>query len=199
LVDSVDADDVADGGSVVAGEPVVEASAEAKSIVSLPDPSKLSGRAKTAALNAQTNQVFVPGEYSLQSGIHNEANKVYNVPEGWQAAWGTPRHIDGGRHANYLRERGYRPVYRDEMGTDMYGDELYVAFVDDSDSDYVFMNGAQLFIGPSERLAQMRKTEYDDHMATLNSKQEEDRELADSLGGNLKTQRESSTYNPMRN
>jgi len=177
---------------------VQKASTEEREVPKL-NPDGLTGLAKTAALNEQVDTVFVESEYKLASGIHNEANKVYNVPDGWQAAWATPRHIDQGRHANYLRERGYRPVYRDEMGTDMYEDEIYVAYVDDSDSEYVFMNGAQLFIGPSERLAKLRQTEYDNHMAALNSKQEEDRELAEDLGGHLKTQRDSSTYNPMRN
>jgi hypothetical protein len=143
--------------------------------------------------------VFVEGEWVSKSGVSNEANRVYNVPEGYQPAWATPRNIDGGRHANFLRERGYRPVYRDEMGDDMYGDELYVAFLDESDSDFVFMGGAQLFIGPSERLDKIRKAEYDAHMAAFNSKQEEDREFAeDRLGGELRTNRESSVYNPMR-
>jgi len=165
----------------------------------LPDASKLTGRAKTAALNAQVDSTFVEGEWRLQGGIQNEANRVYNVPEGYQVAWATPRHIDGGRHANYLRERGYRPVYGDEMGTDMYGDELYVAYLDESDSEYVFMGGAQLFIGPAERLAKIRQAEYDAHMAAFNSKQEEDRVMAEeTLGGELRTKRDSSVYNPMR-
>lgn len=167
--------------------------------VSLPDPTRLSGRAKTAALNAQQDSVFVEGEWQSKSGVHNEANRVYNVPDGYQAAWATPRNIDGGRHANFLRERGYRPVYRDEMGSDMYGDELYVSFQDETDSEFVFMSGAQLFIGPSETLAKIRRAEYDAHMAAFNSKQEEDREFAeDRLGGELRTSRESSVYNPMR-
>lgn len=193
--DAADADDAA----VVVDEPVVETADETQPEVALPDPTNLSGRAKTAALNAQMDTVVVEGEYRVKSGVHNEANHVYNVPDGWQAAWSTPRHIDGGRHANYLRERGYRPVYRDEMGTDMYSDELYVAYLDESDSEFVFMSGAQLFIGPSEKLARARKNEYDSHMAALNSKQEADREFAEDLGGNLRTQRETSTYNPMRN
>lgn len=164
----------------------------------LPDPSALSGLAKTAALNAQSDTTFIQGEWTLKSGVHNEANHVYNVPDGWQAAWATPRHVDGGRHANYLRERGYRPVYKDEMGSDMYGSEMYVAYLDDSDSEFVFMSGAQLFIGPAERLAKIRGAEYDAHMAAFNSKQEENQEFAESLGGSLKTQRDSSVYNPMR-
>lgn len=165
----------------------------------LPDPSKLTGRAKTAALNAQQDTVFVEGEWRSASGVNNEANRVYNVPEGYQVAWATPRNVDGGRHANFLRERGYRPVYRDEMGDDMYGDELYVAFLDEADSEFAFMSGAQLFIGPSDRLAKIRQAEYDAHMAAFNSKQEEDREFAeDRLGGELRTNRESSVYNPMR-
>mgnify|MGYP001555028613 CR=1 FL=1 len=165
---------------------------------SLPDPSSLKGLAKTAALNAQTDTTFVEGEWTLKSGVHNEANKVYNVPAGWQVAWATPRHIDGGRHSNYLRERGYRPVYMEEMGSDMYGSDLYVAFIDESDSEFVFMSGAQLFIGPVGRLEKIRETEYDAHMAAFNSKQDDDREFAESLGGSLRTQRESSVYNPMR-
>jgi len=165
--------------------------------VNLPDPSKLSGRAKTAALNAQSDSVFVEGEWTLKSGVHNEANRVYNLPDGYQAAWATPRHIDGGRHANYLRERGYRPVYRDEMGQDMYEDAMYVAFIDESDSEFVFMSGAQLFIGPVEKLAKIRGREYDAHMAAFRSKQEDDQEFAESLGGTLQTKRDSSIYNPM--
>jgi len=198
-VDAVE--DAADASDVesAAEQPAVEAADEEKPAVNLPDPSGLSGLAKTAALNAQMETVVVEGEYRSKSGVHNEANHVYNVPDGWQAAWGTPRHIDGGRHANYLRERGYRPVYRDEMGTDMYSDELYVAYLDETDTDFVFMSGAQLFIGPSEKLARARKNEYDEHMAALNTKQEADREAAENLGGNLRTNRETSTYNPMRN
>lgn len=165
--------------------------------VNLPDPSKLSGRAKTAALNAQSDSVFVEGEWTLKSGVHNEANRVYNLPDGYQAAWATPRHIDGGRHANYLRERGYRPVYRDEMGQDMYEDAMYIAFIDESDSEFVFMSGAQLFIGPMEKLAKIREREYDAHMAAFRSKQEDDQEFAESLGGTLQTKRDSSIYNPM--
>lgn len=204
LAGQSDADSVEDaadasGSEPAADEPVVETADEPKPEVKLPNPEGLSGLAKTAALNAQMETVVVEGEYRLKSGVHNEANHVYNVPDGWQAAWGTPRHIDGGRHANYLRERGYRPVYRDEMGTDMYGDELYVAYLDETDSDFVFMSGAQLFIGPSEKLARARKNEYDEHMAALNTKQEADREAAENLGGNLRTNRETSTYNPMRN
>lgn len=185
-------------------DPVVEEKPEVKEDIEvvepdLPDPSGLSGLAKTAALNAQSDTTFVEGEWKLKSGVHNEANHVYNVPDGWQAAWATPRHVDGGRHANYLRERGYRPVYKDEMGTDMYSSDLYVAFMDEHDSEFVFMGGAQLFIGPSERLEKIRQAEYDAHMAAFNSKQEEDREFAEStIGGSLKTQRESSVYNPMR-
>lgn len=172
---------------------------EEKKVVepTLPDPSKLTGRAKTAALNAQVDSVFVEGEFQLQSGVQNEANRVHNVPAGWQAAWATPVHIDGGRHAQYLRERGYRPVYSDEMGTDMYGDEIYVAYTDDTDSEFVFMSGAQLFIGPSERLEKIRKAEYDSRMAALNTKQEETRDISAPIGGELKTTRDSSTYNPM--
>jgi len=97
-----------------------------------------------------------------------------------------------------VRERGYRPVYKDEMGTDMYGSEMYVAFMDDTDSEFVFMSGAQLFVGPAGRLEKIRKAEYDAHMAAFNSKQEENQEFAESLGGSLKTQRDSSVYNPMR-
>lgn len=164
----------------------------------LPDPDNLTGLAKTAALNAQQDSTFVEGEWSLKSGVHNEANRVYNVPDGWQAAWATPRHVDGGRHANYLRERGYRPVYKDEMGKDMYASEMYIAYMDDEDSEFVFMSGAQLFVGPVGRLEKIRKSEYDAHMAAFNSKQEEDREFAESLGGALNTERESSVYNPMR-
>lgn len=164
----------------------------------LPDPAELRGLAKTAALNAQTDSTFIEGEWVLKSGVHNEANHVYNVPDGWQAAWATPVHIDGGRHANYIRERGYRPVYKDEMGSDMYSSELYVAYMDSDDSEFVYMSGAQLFIGPSQRLAKIRRAEYDAHMAAFNSKQEEDQEFAESIGGSLRTQRESSVYNPMR-
>lgn len=178
-------------------EEVVEEVAPPAPAVNLPDPSKLSGRAKTAALNAQADSVFVEGEWTAKSGVHNEANRVYNLPDGYQAAWATPRHIDGGRHANYLRERGYRPVYRDEMGRDMYEDALYVAYIDESDSEFVFMSGAQLFIGPAEKLAKIRQREYDNHMAAFRSKQEDDQEFAESLGGTLQTKRDSSIYNPM--
>lgn len=182
-------------GDVV--EEVVEEVKPPEKAANLPDPSKLSGRAKTAALNAQADSVFVEGEWTLKSGVHNEANRVYNLPQGYQAAWATPRHIDGGRHANYLRERGYRPVYRDEMGRDMYEDALYVAYIDESDSEFVFMSGAQLFIGPVEKLAKIREREYDAHMAAFRSKQEDDQEFAESLGGTLQTKRDSSVYNPM--
>lgn len=185
-------------------EPEVEAQGEddevspVESGPNLPNPDNLSGRAKTAALNAHVDSTFVEGEWSPKSGVHTEANYVYNVPDGWQAAWSTPRNIDGGRHANYLRERGYRPVYKDEMGADMYGDELYVAYVDESDGDFVFMGGAQLFIGPSERLAKLRRSEYDAHMAAIHSKQEEPENVGAHLGGELRTSRDSSVYNPMR-
>lgn len=163
----------------------------------LPNPDSLSGRAKTAALNAQVDTTFVEGEYKLSAGVQNEANKVFNVPDGWQPAWATPRHIDGGRHANHLRERGYRPVYRDEMGNDQYEDAMYVAYMDETDSDFVFMGGAQLFIGPSERLAKLRQAEYDAHMAAFTSKPDEFKSEAERYGAQLKTDR-SSTYNPMR-
>lgn len=175
---------------------VQEASTEEREVPKL-NPDGLSGLAKTAALNEQVDTVFVESEYKLASGIHNEANKVYNVPSGWQAAWATPVHIDGGRHANYLRERGYRPVYNDEMGTDMYGDAMYVAYLDESDSEYVFMNGAQLFIGPTERLEKIRRAEYDQHVADLSSKQEGVQEVASPIGGQMRTESKSSTYNPM--
>ena len=182
-------------GTVVESDTANETPAQPEP--SLPDPSKLTGRAKTAALNAQVNTVFVANEYQLESGIQNEANRVHNVPEGWQAAWATPVQFDGGRHAQYLRERGYRPVYADEMGSDMYGDEIFVAYTDSTDSEFVFMGGAQLFIGPSERLEKIRKAEYDNRMAVLNTKQEETRDVAAPIGGELKTTRDSSTYNPM--
>jgi len=175
----------------------VESGEHAKT-VNLPNPDTLKGRAKTAALNAQVDSTFVEGEYKLKSGLQNEANMVHNVPAGWQVGWATPRTVDGGRHAAYLRERGYRPVYVQEMGSDLYGEELYVAYLDEVDSEFVFQGGAQLFIGPSERLAKLRRAEYDVHMAAFHSKQEDDKSSADSLGGELKTRHDSSVYNPMR-
>lgn len=189
-----------DNAEVVVAEDAPVQETQEESIPAAPkvNTEGLTGKALTAARNAEVDSTFVEGEWKLQGGVSNEANRVYNVPEGYQVAWSTPRHIDGGRHANYLRERGYRPVYRDEMGTDMYGDALYVAYLDETDSEYTFMGGAQLFIGPSERLAKIRRAEYDAHMAAFNSKQEEDQERAEYIGGELRTKRDSSVYNPMR-
>lgn len=164
----------------------------------LPDPSKLKGLAKTAALNARVDQTFVEGEWHQKSGVLNESNAVFNIPEGWQIVWATPRSIDGGRHANYLRERGYRPVYRDEMSDDMYEDGMYVSFMDEDSQEFVYKQGAQLFIGPSERLAKLRQAEYDAHMAAFNRKRDSIEADAERQGAEMRTTQDVSTYNPMR-
>lgn len=176
------------------------ASGEHGKTPTLPDASKLRGLAKTAALNAQVDSTVVESEWNQKSGVVNESNRVFNVPDGWRVAWATPRRIDGGRHANYLRaDMGFRPVYKDEMANDMYeGEGMYTAFVDDDSSEFVFKDGAQLFIGNEERVAKIRKRDYDARMAAFNRKQDSIEHDAQRQGAMMRTTRNESDYNPMR-
>jgi len=178
-------------------KPGVEASGEPVDINKAR--SELEGLALTAKLNETVDTNIVADEWSPRAGIFNESNKVEGVPRGWRAIWAIPRTVDGGQHEAWLRQRGCRPVYREEMADSPYDSKgMFVNWMDEGSGEYVEQSGARLLIGPVSKLDKLRELEYSRTMDNIDRVDEQSQELAARIGDQpIRVERHSGAYDPM--